>query len=98
MPGRRLQAGRLPGLRGCQRELCGGQSSAAAALAVLAGALTWFPLASLSGLVTLSVGSLRCLPRHTPAHSHPSFNLEDLQRFIPLKASSPKHAIWKNMF
>lgn len=48
-----------------------------------------------SGLRTRSPCSLKCLLLPTSASFHASFNLEDLQRFIPLRARFQQHAMWE---
>lgn len=72
-----------------------GYSSAVAAPAPPGRPTTQWLWFWVSGLVTLSTGSLKCLLLHTPASLNSSFNLEDLQSFIPLRVRSQQHAVWE---
>lgn len=84
----------LVALRGAGRS---GGSAAAPAAAAPRGPSSMVPPAL--RLVALPTGSLKCLLPHPLASLASSFNLEDLQRFMPLRARSQQHAAWgKHVF
>lgn len=54
------------------------------------------PLHSNCGYESLGLSHyLKCLLLHTSASLNSSFNLEDLQSFIPLRVRSQQHAVWE---
>ena len=88
------QAGQPGGSqRGWQKE----GSAVAPAAAAPRGPSSMVPPAP--RLVAFPTGSLKCLLPHPLASLASSFNLEDLQRSMPLRARSQQHAAWgKHVF
>lgn len=77
--------------------LAEGGSAAAPAAAAPRGPSSMVPPAP--RLVAFPTGSLKCLLPHPLASLASSFNLEDLQRSMPLRARSQQHAAWgKHVF